>query len=99
MDLTTEGTSPSGARPPMPAKWPPAVPSAMDPVDEELLTGMGNCFAACGEGFEGTVRMVAHARGRRPDEVTERLRRLREESGADPTFRRLRARLPEEFPF
>ncbi|HXQ94274.1 MAG TPA: hypothetical protein VN864_03785 [Thermoplasmata archaeon] len=71
----------------------------MTPQEEELLTGMGNCFAACHADFEGTIGMVADSRGLTPDAVKATLRSLRERFGQDPTFRRLRDRLPAEFPF
>ncbi len=71
----------------------------MTPREEELLTGMGNCYAACHADFEGTVGMVAESRGLAPDAVKETLRSLRQRSGNDPTFERLRGRLPTEFPF
>ncbi len=70
----------------------------MSPRDRELLTGMGNCFEACGADFEGTIGMVARSRGREPDDVKADLRRLREESGNDPEYHDLRARFPAEFP-
>jgi hypothetical protein len=70
----------------------------VDARDRELLTGMGNCYAACGEGFEGTVRMVAGARHRGIDEVKHTLDRLRAEGAGDPEYRALRERLPPEFP-
>ena len=69
------------------------------PREEELLTGMGNCFAACRATFEETVEMVAGNRGLTPDAVRETLRSLRERFQDDPTYRRLRGRLPDEFPF
>lgn len=66
--------------------------------DEELLQGMGNCYAACGANFEETLRMVGSNRGLTPAEVKARLRSLREESGEDPRYRELRARFPSTFP-
>lgn len=71
----------------------------MTPREEELLTGMGNCFAACGANFEETVEMVAGSRGLTTASVKETLRSLRERFGDDPGFQRLRRRLPAEFPF
>lgn len=59
---------------------------------------MGNCYRACREDFEATVRMVAGARGLTREEVVGRLRRLREEFGDSEEYRGLRARLPEDFP-
>jgi hypothetical protein len=71
----------------------------VDPREKELLTGMGNCYAACGEGFERTVEMVADSRNRTPEDVKQTLARIREKYGNDPEYRQLRARLPASFPF
>ncbi|MCI4360105.1 MAG: hypothetical protein L3J91_00215 [Thermoplasmata archaeon] len=71
----------------------------MTPREEEMLTGMGNCYAACHADFDATVGMVAERRGLTPDEVKATLRHLRERFGTDATFVRLRGRLPTEFPF
>ena len=71
---------------------------AMDSRERELLTGMGNCFEACGDDFEGTVGMVAHARHRDPEEVKRTLASMRERYGRDPDYLALRRRLPAEFP-
>jgi hypothetical protein len=68
------------------------------PREEELLTGMGNCYEACGADFEETIGMVAQARGLAPDLVKSMLRSMRERFGKEPAFLRLRARLPAEFP-
>lgn len=70
----------------------------MTPRERELLTGMGNCFAACGKDFDATVGMVAESRGRSPDEVKRTLTDMREKYGRDPDFVALRARLPASFP-
>lgn len=70
----------------------------MDASERELLTGMGNCFEACGADFEATVEMVAHARKLRPEEVKERLARLRQAHGEETEYLRLRGRLPPSFP-
>lgn len=70
----------------------------MDARERELLTGMGNCFEACGADFEGTVEMVAHSRHREVEEVKATLVRLRESYGRDPDYTALRRRLPETFP-
>jgi len=70
----------------------------MTPREHELLQGMGNCFAACGEGFDGTTRMVASARGLGKEEVVKTLRMMREKYQDDPDYKKLRARLPEAFP-
>ena len=70
----------------------------MTPREEELLTGMGNCFAACHAGFEDTIEMVSSSRDRSPDDVIADLRRMRDAYAADPAYRRLRARFPAEFP-
>jgi hypothetical protein len=69
------------------------------PREEELLTGMGNCYAACHANFEETVEMVAGNRGLTTDAVKSTLRSLQERFREDPTFLRLRGRLPDEFPF
>ena len=60
---------------------------------------MGNCFDACHANFEETVEMVAGNRGLTPDGVKATLRSLRQRFPVDPTFLRLRGRLPDEFPF
>ena len=70
----------------------------MDDRERELLTGMGNCFDACGEDFEGTVRMVASARDRTVEDVKQTLAQMRERYRSNPDYRRLRDRLPEAFP-
>ena len=70
----------------------------MTPRERELLTGMGNCFEACGADFEGTVRMVADARNLRPEEVRAMLDRMRNLYGGERDYRTLRGRLPAEFP-
>jgi hypothetical protein len=69
------------------------------PREEELLTGMGNCYAACHADFDGTVGMVADSRGLEPESVKATLRSLRERFHDDPAYLRLRGRLPAEFPF
>jgi hypothetical protein len=71
----------------------------VDPRERELLTGMGNCYEACHADFVHTIEMVAGNRHRTSDDVKDTLRRLAERFGADPEYRRLRARLPAEFPF
>jgi hypothetical protein len=70
----------------------------VDPRERELLTGMGNCFEACGEDFEGTIEMVAHARHRTTEDVKGTLRGMRERYRDDPEYRTLRDRLPTDFP-
>jgi hypothetical protein len=70
----------------------------MDARDRELLTGMGNCYDACGEDFEHTLGMVAGARHREVEEVRATLERLRGTSATDPEYARLRGRLPSSFP-
>lgn len=70
----------------------------MDERERELLTGMGNCYAACGADFESTVEMVANARRLPPAKVIETLEEIRQRDGASEEYRRLRARLPEGFP-
>jgi hypothetical protein len=70
----------------------------VNPRERELLTGMGNCFAACGEDFEGTVGMVADSRHLTPEEVKQTLARMKVEYGRDPEYLALRGRLPKTFP-
>jgi len=70
----------------------------MDARERELLTGMGNCFAACGADFDGTVGMVSDSRGRDPEEVRATLARMKAAYGADEDYRALRRRLPAAFP-
>lgn len=74
------------------------LPLAVDEADWELLQGMGNCYEVCGEDFENTVRMVARSRGLTTEEVRQRLRRIKEEVGETEEYRRLRSRMPEDFP-
>ncbi len=50
---------------------------SVDEVDRELMEGMGNCYHACGEDFEGTVRMVARSRGYTSAEITKRLHEIK----------------------
>ena len=71
----------------------------MDARERELLTGMGNCYAACHEDYEGTVGMVAGSRGLSPEDVKSTLARMRQRYGEEPEFQRLRRRLPDSFPF
>jgi hypothetical protein len=71
----------------------------VDPRERELLTGMGNCFEACGEDFEGTVEMVAHSRHRTPEDVKATLHSMARRYAADPDYEALRGRLPRSFPF
>lgn len=71
----------------------------MDPRERELLTGMGNCYEACGEDFEGTVGMVADSRHRTPEDVKQTLAGMAKRYGADPDYQKLRGRLPPSFPF
>ena len=70
----------------------------MNETERELLTGMGNCYEACGADFEGTVDMVANSRHREIREVKETLERMRESYRNDPDYQTLRRRLPESFP-
>ena len=71
----------------------------MDPRERELLTGMGNCFAACGEDFERTVEMVADSRHRTPEDVQQTLASMARRYGSDAEYQTLRRRLPSGFPF
>jgi hypothetical protein len=59
---------------------------------------MGNCYAACHASFEETVEMVGSSRGLTPEEVKDILVRIRENSNAEEDYRRLRSRLPQDFP-
>jgi hypothetical protein len=68
------------------------------PREEELLTGMGNCYAACQEGFDETVRMVAHARDLSREEVLAMLRSMKTKYAGSPRYEALRARFPKNFP-
>lgn len=74
-------------------------PPAVDPRERELLTGMGNCFEACGRDFDGTVEMVADSRRRTPEDVKQTLVAMSQRYGRDPEYRELRGRLPASFPF
>lgn len=71
---------------------------AVNPRERELLTGMGNCYEACHEDFDGTIGMVSDSRHRTREDVIEALRRMKQAYGADPDYRQLRARIPTEFP-
>ena len=71
----------------------------MDARERELLTGMGNCYAACGEDFEATVGMVAESRRRTREDVKETLVSMATRYATDPEYRKLRERLPATFPF
>jgi hypothetical protein len=70
----------------------------MDARERELLTGMGNCFAACGADFDRTVGMVSDSRGRDPQEVKTTLARMKAAYAEDEEYRALRRRLPDSFP-
>ncbi len=59
---------------------------------------MGNCYFVCHADFDETVRMVGRSRGLSPEEVKEILLRAREQYEQDPDYKRLRSRLPEDFP-
>ena len=70
----------------------------MDYSEKELLAGMCNCYETCHEDFEGTVRMVARARGITEEEVKPRLLSIRERYGSTGEYAKLRTRLPKAFP-
>jgi hypothetical protein len=70
----------------------------VDERERELLSGMGNCYAACHADFDATVGMVADARHLSPTTVLTMLRGLRERDGATEEYRRLRSRFPADFP-
>lgn len=65
----------------------------------ELLTGMRNCYASCGDNFDNTVRMVANARGLDPEYVKVTLRKMSKQYSGDADYRRLRKEIPDDFPF
>ena len=71
----------------------------MNPRERELMTGMGNCYEACGADFEETIGMVANTRKLTPDQVKEMLARIRSQYANDPDYQALRTRLPGSFPF
>ena len=71
----------------------------MDARERELLTGMGNCYAACGADFEATVGMVADNRHRTPEDVKQTLADMAHRYRADPEYQKLRSRVPDFFPF
>lgn len=60
---------------------------------------MCNCYSVCGEGFEGTINMVAQARGRTPEDVKETLSKMASAYAGEDDYRSLRKRLPADFPF
>lgn len=78
---------------------PVRISTPVDARERELITGMGNCYEACGEDFEATVGMVSQSRHRTPEDVKETLGAMAKRDGDDPEYRRLRARLPSDFPF
>ena len=55
----------------------------MTPRERELLLGMCNCYAACGEDFESTVRMVASARGLTSESVKATLNMMSKQYSDD----------------
>jgi hypothetical protein len=71
----------------------------VDSRERELLTGMGNCFEACGANFEETVEMVASSRRRTPEDVKQTLAGMAQRYGSDADYKALRHRLPPSFPF
>jgi hypothetical protein len=71
----------------------------LTPKERELLQGMGNCYASCGDDFENTVGMVASARGRTSSDVKETLANMAKNYASDKDYVTLRSRLPAEFPF
>ncbi len=70
----------------------------MTPRERELLTGMGNCYATCHASFEETIEMVGNARGLSAEEVKSILARVREKEGSEDDYKKLRGRLPQDFP-
>ena len=71
----------------------------MTPKERELLQGMCNCYASCGDDFENTVGMVASARDRTQLDVKESLVTMAKNYASDKDYLTLRGRLPAEFPF
>ena len=71
----------------------------MNPRERELMTGMGNCYAACGASFEETIGMVAETRRLTRAQVKEMLAEIRAKYGNDADYRALRDRVPSSFPF
>jgi hypothetical protein len=59
---------------------------------------MGNCHENCHANFEDTVRMVGGARDLNSSEVKAMLTQLKEREGNGEEYKRLRARLPKDFP-
>ncbi|WP_126451072.1 hypothetical protein [Sulfodiicoccus acidiphilus] len=70
----------------------------MTPKERELLRAACNCYNACKENFEETVRMISEARGLDPNEVKELLTSLKVKYRDDPEYIELRSRLPSDFP-
>jgi hypothetical protein len=62
------------------------------------MIGMGNCYASCHEDFEHTVEMVGDARGLTVDDVKTMLEDIRRKHTGDEDYRKLRGRLPKDFP-
>lgn len=60
---------------------------------------MRNCYSVCGQDFEGTVEMVAHARNRTPEDVKGTLSRMAIAYAGEEDYRSLRESLPADFPF
>ena len=60
---------------------------------------MCNCYAACGDDFENTVRMVAGARRLTPDTVKDMLERMAGTYSEEKEYKELRKKLPYDFPF
>jgi hypothetical protein len=71
----------------------------LTPKERELLQGMCNCYASCGDDFENTVGMVASARDRTQLDVKESLVTMAKNYASDKDYLTLRGRLPAEFPF
>ncbi|MCL5404457.1 MAG: hypothetical protein M1125_01280 [Candidatus Marsarchaeota archaeon] len=70
----------------------------MDERENELMHGMVNCYNTCHEDFEGTVHMVARARGLSEKEAKAILEKIREEYGTTGEYKSLRSKLPKDFP-
>lgn len=70
----------------------------MTPKERELLTDMGNCYAASHAGFEETLEMVCNPRGLSAEDVKAMLIAIRMKYGRDRDYETLRSRFPESFP-
>lgn len=70
----------------------------MTPRELNVFQGMVACYRNCRANFEETVRMVGRARGLSSNEVKDMLTIMKEKSGDTPEYKKLRNKLPKEFP-